>query len=395
MIVLYLAGAILLILFLPVRGARHRFFEAPVHRMHEADAVLSRRLLEPGTPAYDAYYRDHPQLQEADDLSRSKPGLLSERTSYYHPSTFAAAKINFELIDALGNLCLGNPSEKKQHSSPAPYARFIRQWLLKTGAHSVGFTSLKDYHLYSHKGRGPDAGKEIKQVHGHAIAICVEMDHRMMQSAPQGSAVMESSEQYLRSAVLAIKLAAWIRELGYEARAHIDGNYEVICPLVAADAGLGTMGRMGLLITPKLGPRVRIAVVTTSLPLPKGPARTHRSAFTRSCIHFCELCKKCAQVCPTAAIPDGDRKRKQGVKRWQIDSEKCYHYWTLSGTDCGRCMAVCPFSHPDDAFHRFIRWGIKNNLLFRYLAIKLDDVFYGRKPSIRPLPVWTQLFKTK
>ena len=52
----------------------------------------------------------------------------------------------------------------------------------------------------------------------------------MMQSAPLGSSVMESSEQYLRSGVLALKLAAFIREMGYEATAHIDGNYELICP---------------------------------------------------------------------------------------------------------------------------------------------------------------------
>ena len=95
----------------------------------------------------------------------------------------------------------------------------------------------------------------IQRLHEHAIAITVEMDHRMMQSAPEGSSVMESSEQYLRSGILALKLAAWIRELGYEASAHIDGNYEVICPLVAADAGLGTIGRMGLLMTPPTWPQ--------------------------------------------------------------------------------------------------------------------------------------------
>ncbi|MFQ6103859.1 MAG: hypothetical protein ACE5OP_06150 [Candidatus Glassbacteria bacterium] len=52
-----------------------------------------------------------------------------------------------------------------------------------------------------------------------------------------------------------------IRNLGYPARTHIDGNYRVVCPLVARDAGIGEIGRMGLLMTPRLGPRVRIAVV--------------------------------------------------------------------------------------------------------------------------------------
>ena len=199
---------------------------------------------------------------------------------------------------------------------------------------------------------------------------------------------MESSEQYLQSGVLALKLASFLRKLGYEATSHIDGNYEVICPLVAADAGLGVIGRMGLLMTPDLGPRVRISVVTTTLPMEysgSGPDRTT--------LHFCHLCNKCAVNCPASAIPEGPMELFDGIHRWRINSEKCYHYWTVSGTDCGRCMTVCPYSHRDNMFHRFIRWGLKNNLVFRYLAVKLDDVFYGRKPRIRSLPDWADMME--
>jgi len=71
--------------------------------------------------------------------------------------------------------------------------------------------------------------------------------------------------------------------------------------------------------------------------------------------------------------------------------ERCYHFWTNSGTDCGRCITACPYSHPDNAFHRFIRWGIKNNLFFRHLAIKLDDLFYGRNPAIKAMPDWSEI----
>ncbi len=56
-----------------------------------------------------------------------------------------------------------------------------------------------------------------------------------------------------------------------------------------------------------------------------------------------------------------------------------------------RCISACPYSHPDELFHRFIRWGIKNNLLFRHLALKLDDLYYGRRPAIRPLPGWVDI----
>jgi len=385
-----------LIFFLPFKGAQSFILGRPVQRIHEADIVLSRRLLHPGTEAYESYYENHPELRLTDDRSRKTPGLLSKHSQLYQSGTYAAGSANFEIIKFLRGITHGTAASKADPSGsfpgesgkldPEKTARFITRWLKRTGAHSVGFTPLQTYHLYSHKGRGEDPGSPIFKKHENAIALTVEMEHRMMQSAPQGTAVMESSERYLQSGVLALKLAAWIRELGYEAIAHIDGKYELICPLVAVDAGLGTIGRMGLLMTPRLGPRVRISVVTTNMPVSFSQCQPDRTT-----LHFCHHCKKCASVCPSAAISAGHREFIDGAERWKMNSEKCYHYWTTSGTDCGRCLAACPYSHPDNLFHRFIRWGIKNNLLFRHLAIKLDDLFYGRKPAIRPLPGWVDI----
>ncbi len=388
-VILCILGAIVLIFLIPLKGAGSFAYKPPSRRMHEEDAVLSRRLLNPGTKDYDLYYASHPESKIADDRSRNAPGLLDENSRYSDLGTYAAAKANFQVIELLGQLTHGqanNADPRTESLNPQKVTTFIQKWMKQTGAHSVGFTELKDYHLYSHKGRGPLKGQAIEKKHNSAIAFTVEMDHRMMQSAPMGTSVMESSEQYLHSGVLALKLAVWIRELGYEATAHIDGNYEVICPLVAVDAGLGIVGRMGLLMTPKLGPRVRIAVVTTSIPLVYSIARPEKTTA-----HFCHYCKKCANVCPSAAIPDGPRENLEGIERWKINSEKCYHYWTTSGTDCGRCMSACPFSHRNNWFHRLIRTAIKNNLVFRHLAIKLDDIFYGRKPPVQTLPKWTDI----
>jgi reductive dehalogenase len=396
-IVLCIIAGAGLMLFLPFKGARSYNYTRPVKRIHEADVVLSRRFLAPGSEAYEAYYQVHPEFRPADDRSRSAPGLLDKNAHYFQTGTFAAARANFKVVEFMGGLIHGpgavpeNTAGQKAAAvnvNPERTSRFISRWLIKTGAHSVGFTPLEEYHLYSHKGRGSRSGTPIIKKHKNAIAITVEMDRRMMQSSPRGTSVMESSEQYLRSGVLALKLAAWIRELGYEATAHIDGNYEVICPLVAVDAGLGSIGRMGLLMTPRLGPRVRISVVTTDIPV-----SLSRRIPDRTTLQFCHLCHKCARVCPSNAIPHGPRAFIDGTERWQISSEKCYHYWTTSGTDCGRCIAACPYSHQDSPFHRFIRWGIKNNLFFRRLAIKLDVLFYGRNPTIRPLPDWTDILE--
>jgi reductive dehalogenase len=211
------------------------------------------------------------------------------------------------------------------------------------------------------------------------------MDPLMIRRAPAAAEAMEVSKQYLMAASVALQLAVFIRSLGYPARAHIDGNYRVICPLVARDAGLGEIGRMGLLMTPREGPRVRISVVTTDLPLVPDSARPDPTL-----IDFCRRCLKCAENCPSRSIPFGDRQSIGGARRWQIDSESCFHYWNVVGTDCGRCIAVCPYSHPHNLAHGIVRWAIRRSRGARWLALKMDDAFYGRRPSVLPGPRWLE-----
>jgi len=141
---------------------------------------------------------------------------------------------------------------------------------------------------------------------------------------------------------------------------------------------------MGLLMTPRLGPRVRIAVVTTDLPLAPDPPLSEPTT-----VDFCLHCRKCAEACPSRAIsfnPPEDDER--GVRRWRIDSEACFTLWNRLGTDCARCMAVCPYSHPDNRLHALVRWGIRNNRLFRRGALWMDDLVYGRRPPPKPELDW-------
>ena len=138
---------------------------------------------------------------------------------------------------------------------------------------------------------------------------------------------------------------------------------------------------MGLLMTPKQGPRVRLAVVTTNMPL-----KTNTYAKNNALLDFCNMCRKCAECCPSSAIPKNEPQKIKDVRRWQINSEACYTYWCKAGTDCGRCMAVCPYSHPDSLFHNIIRFGIYRSHAFRWFAVWGDDYFYGNKPKPAKLP---------
>ena len=66
------------------------------------------------------------------------------------------------------------------------------------------------------------------------------------------------------------------------------------------------------------------------------------------------------------------------MKKWQLEIEKCLHYWRVAGTDCGLCMKVCPYSHKSSFVHNLVRYGIKDSAIARRLALWGDDLFYGK-----------------
>ncbi len=371
---LAVTGLFLFVLTLPTRAPRFED-DTPTKRFDERDTMFSRNELVPGTERFEEYYARRPEKKPLDDRFRAQPGLLKKRATLFDPFLFPSAQATFDTVERLRPHVDGPVAAERAPVDPAAATHFLHEWAIHLGAVSAGVTGLCDHHLYTHVGRGEEYGKPVTLDHRFAFAFTVEMDREMILHAPLGPTVMESARQYLASGAIAVQMAAFIRSLGYPARAHIDGNYRVVCPLVARDAGLGEIGRMGLLMTPELGPRVRIAVVTTDLPLE--PTEVRREPTT---IDFCLRCRKCADACPSDAIPLGDRVEIDGVKRWRIDSEACFTFWTRIGTDCARCMRVCPFSHPAGPLHDLVRGGIRNSAAFRALAVRLDDFFYGRLP---------------
>lgn len=374
-----------ILLFLPIKG-KILNREIPQNRFDERGIIFSRRKLKAGTDRYNEYYADKPQREILDNKFRAKPGLLQKGAKYFNAYQFAASDASFETVEQLKNFTKGKPAEDKIDVNQKDVSRFIKRWSSKLGALDCGITNLKDYHLYSFGGYKENYGKLVINNHKYAIAFIDEMDKAMIDSAPEGSVVMESAQQYLNLGTVAVQVASFIRNLGYEASAHIDGNYDVICPLVAQDAGLGEIGRMGILMTPKQGPRVRISVVTTDLPLIVDISK-HDSSVTE----FCAICEKCAVACPSGAIPREEKKEIDGVERWKINADACYSIWCLYGTDCARCMAVCPYSHPDNLFHNIIRFGIKHFPNFRRPALWMDDFFYGRKPENKKMVDWMEI----
>ncbi len=345
-------------------------------RIDERDIMFARGRLRPGSSEFEAYYRMRPENLLGDNLTRSLPGLLSPEAEKAEPMAFAAAEAGFKITEALRDHVDGEVAASRTNRSPEEWTAILKQLALGWGAVDVGVARIEPAHVYTHIGRGTGAwGSEIALGHSWALAFTVEMDHRAVAQAPEAPVVAESARQYVESAKIAIQLASVIRDHGWPARAHSDGNYRVIAPLVARAAGLGEIGRMGLLMTPRLGPRVRLGVVTTDLPL-----LADRPGDDPTVLDFCTICKKCATNCPVGAIPHGERTPMQQGQRWIIDDETCYRYWNVVGTDCATCMKVCPYSHPDNLMHNLVRKAIRLSPGTRSLMLWMDDLVYGRRP---------------
>lgn len=383
---LCLLGLTALVFLIPTGRSRREEDDTPRTRIDERDIMFSRYYLEEGTERFASYYASRPENKEPDDHFRAQPGLMDKAGAAYDPITFSAAIASFATIAQMRPHVDGEVAAERALVDAGEMTEFLKSWAKKLGAVTARVTRLRDYHMYSHVGRGDQYGEPVELAHDYALALTVEMDKAMVDSAPLGPTVMESAQQYVDSGLISVQIAHFLRNLGYSARAHIDGNYRVVCPLVARDAGLGELGRMGLLMTPELGPRVRIGVVTTDMPLVGGERQ-----YDETVTDFCNHCMKCADVCPSRAISFDEKIEIDGVRRWQIDSLACFTYWCKVGTDCARCVAVCPYSHPDNLLHNLVRRGVRSSVIFRRAAIWMDDFFYGKRPATVPPQDWLRV----
>lgn len=109
--------------------------------------------------------------------------------------------------------------------------------------------------------------KDSEIPHKYAISLAVKMDSSLLMNELSYLESAAVGIAYSKVRLISTSLAQFIRGIGYSAYAHV--NERVLEIPIAIDAGLGELGRNGLLITPEYGPNIRLCCVTTNLPLKK------------------------------------------------------------------------------------------------------------------------------
>ncbi|RMF08941.1 MAG: 4Fe-4S dicluster domain-containing protein [Alphaproteobacteria bacterium] len=215
----------------------------------------------------------------------------------------------------------------------ADWAQEIKNFVLGDEGDLVGITAMDPMYTYE--------GYEI--AHPWIIMIGVTMDYGELSKAPPSfedpSAGVEVGRQYNRAARVCRRLANFILEQGWDAKAW-PGPYASALNMIPAAiaAGLGELGKHGSMINRIHGSAFRLSAVTTDMPL------IADKPDDIGVDDFCANCRICSEACPPQAIFD-EKQMVRGVKKWYVDFDKCIPYFgeTLA---CGICIARCPWSRP-------------------------------------------------
>ncbi len=268
---------------------------------------------------------------------------------------------------------------------PAEMAAEVKQAARIFGADLIGITATDLRWHYTKRFNARTLSEKDNadcEALPHCIVIGTEMPGKVIQTMPSALGGTAAGYGYSKDGLTLMSLAQFIRNLGYNAVASLNDTAQ--CVPYAIQAGLGEYGRHGLVITPEFGPRLRFGKIFTDLPL------VHDTPKKSGVKEFCDLCRKCSDACPPKAIPAGEpdgayhnASNFVGIKKWNVDGEKCFRFWANQGTECGICIRVCPYNKlPETALGRvyFRFWKKLAGGPFRRIALWLDDALgYGKR----------------
>lgn len=108
--------------------------------------------------------------------------------------------------------------------------------------------------------------------------------------------------------------------------------------MAATSAGIGWIGKNGLLISPDFGPRLSLATVLTDAPLQADAPMEHS---------LCGDCTLCMQYCPSQAITGAEWSRSSPfvelVRLSACRTHKEAKRLTEGKPNCGLCINICPY----------------------------------------------------
>jgi epoxyqueuosine reductase len=172
------------------------------------------------------------------------------------------------------------------------------------------------------------------QVFGDRMIVTViEQDYERMQQAPDREYQLTVRRTYVRLLEAANELAAFLRRAGFRARVYEDEGCAMTLPYAIA-AGLGQLGMNGQVLTPQVGSRTRMLLISTDAPLELD------TPVDYGIPGICSRCGICARRCPAGAISLREREHR-GATKWKVKTDRCLPMVALAD-GCSVCIKTCP-----------------------------------------------------
>lgn len=168
----------------------------------------------------------------------------------------------------------------------------------------------------------------------NTIVLTMEMNKEIFETPPGADAKDLNDTAYVKLGIITTKLSDYLRENGFTTEiAHPYGGIVNFSPL-AQKAGLGYIGKSGILVTPELGPGVKISAIFTSIAnLPFSEVNEHSWIP-----EYCERCGKCIKACPEKALVETESCC--GGPEVEFIQKQCIG----CSQGCTYCIEACPFT---------------------------------------------------
>jgi len=289
-------------------------------------------------PSIDKYIAKDDNVITADESSRVGvhiPDIIGE----YGGGTMAALKTRLPIMHMMvscmvqsmksAKSIMKNPKIGKAKISSKQLAD-LEKYAKSLGVSSIGYTKVDRDMIFT--------GEKI--LYENAVVFTIEMRKSEIDTAPSKTAIREIFRTYDELGIIVNKISSFLRKNGYNSMASPAVGGPVSYVPLAQKAGLGVIGKHGLLISDKeFGPSLRLAAVYTDIDnLPFAQENPHM--WVRD---FCNSCNKCVRSCPANAIYknsiaiNGNENTRQC-----IDNSKCATPFA-NDYGCTICVKSCKF----------------------------------------------------
>ncbi len=223
-----------------------------------------------------------------------------------------------------------NPLNFKTTADPE-FFQDLEKYACSLGCSRVGYSEVPASYIFNNK----------MILFKNAIVLLMDMDKEKIRQAPHITAGKEVWRTYAALGSIVNKIAGYMRARGYRAEAGPAIGGEVNYPLLAQKAGLGHIGKHGMLISEGNGPSQRIAVVYTDIEnLPFTTSERYQWIPA-----YCEKCNLCVNRCPAQAIYRNIKVLEDGSEV-HMDYTRCAVPFSDS-MGCSVCIKECTFFRND------------------------------------------------